>query len=144
MIENKDIEELLKNVQIALRKYSIKELNEAIIIALQNKHDKTNEVDFILKITSNHFNINVKTLINSKSKGNIQEAKKITYCLLHFNLGLSIRYIATKIFNTWPNTVAIGINKLKNINIKIKQEAEFLNIYEKLRNELIQHLTKNN
>ena len=41
MPENKDIEQLLKNIQEGLKKYTVKELNDAIITFLNKKQNHT-------------------------------------------------------------------------------------------------------
>jgi len=98
MSENKDFENLLKNIQEGLKIYSVKELNEAIIKALNKKHDKTLEIDYVLTLVATKYGISIKTLKQKNARGKILEAKQISYCLLNQNLGLSIRYIAEKIF----------------------------------------------
>jgi chromosomal replication initiation ATPase DnaA len=143
MSENKDFENLLKNIQEGLKVYSIKELNEAIIKALNKKHDKTLEIDYVLTLVATKYGISIKTLKQKNARGKILEAKQISYCLLNQNLGLSIRYIAEKIFFNWATSVAIGIKRYKNNSGKeLFKNKPFVDSYNFLSEELIKHLTK--
>ena len=143
MSENKDFENLLKNIQEGLKMYSVKELNEAIIKALNKKHDKTLEIDYVLTLVCNKYGISIKTLKQKNARGKILEAKQVCYCLLNINLGLSIRYIAEKIFFNWATSVAIGIKRLKMSSGKdLFKNKPFMDNYNALSEELIKYLTK--
>lgn len=145
MSSNKEFESLLKSIQEGLKVYSIKELNDAIIKALNKKNDKTLEIDYVLTIVSNKYSIPVKTLKQKNARGKILEAKQICYCLLNLNLGLSIRYIAEKVFFNWATSVAIGIKRYKNSSGKdLFKNKQFVENYNALSNELIKHLTNKN
>lgn len=144
MSENKDFENLLKNIQEGLKMYSVKELNEAIIKALNKKHDKTLEVDYILTLVSNKYGISIKSLKQKNARGKILEAKQVCYCLLNQNLGLSIRYIAEKIFFNWATSVAIGIKRQKQSAGKdLFKNKPFMDNYNELQAELIKYITEN-
>jgi chromosomal replication initiation ATPase DnaA len=142
MSDNKDLEQLLKNIQDSLKVYSIKELNQAIIVALNEKHDKTIEINYILDIVSSHYKISIKQLKGRYGKGRIADAKQIAYCLLYFNLGIPIRQIAMKIFFNWPTSVTIGIKRLKNADIKVKSDKEFKDTYQLLTEKLIKVISQ--
>ena len=88
MSDNTQIETLLKNIQQGLKKYSVSELNDAIVNALSSKHDKSEEIKYVIAIVCNHFNVSEYSLINIKKRGKIQDAKQIAYCLLYCNLRL--------------------------------------------------------
>lgn len=142
MSEKSDLESLLKNISEGLKVYSVKELNEAIIECLNKKHDKREEVEFILNMIAGDYLISRRILIHSTARGRIQEARQLSYCLLHFNLGLPIRHIAKRIFSKWHNSVAIAIKQHKNLNVAIKHEREFKEKYDSLQTRLIEHITK--
>lgn len=142
MPEKKDIELLLKNIQEGLKKYTVKELNDAIITFLSKKGDKFEEINYVLQLVIDEFNITMHTLKKSNARGSITEAKQIAYCMLHFNIGLSTRYIATRIFNNWHTSVHTGILKLKKSDINHKQDKEFIDKYQLLSNRFIEHFTK--
>jgi len=144
MAENKEIELLLKNIQEGLKKYTIKELNEAIISFLNKKQDKTEEIDYIFQIVCEDYKTNVRTLKKNNIRGILQEAKQIIYCILHFNLGLSTRHIADNIFNNWHTSVHAGIRRYKNCDINLKQDREFMNKYNDLSHKFIQNFKDKN
>ena len=131
MSKKRELETLLGNIQRGLKKYSVEDLNEAIVTFLNKKDDKTIEIDKV---------ISRNTLKNKNARGTLQEAKQICYCLLHFNLGLSIRHIANTIFFCWPTSVAVGIKKYKNADEHHKQDKLFIDKYEKLQGILIQQI----
>jgi len=139
--ENKDIETLLKNIQQGLKHYSIAELNKAIVAVLNKKHDKREEVDFVLDIVATHFSTSVRALKISKERGKMIDAKQLCYCLLHFELGLTIRYIANTVFDKWPNSVATGITRFRKANPNIKTDKEFLDVYSQLQQKLMNYIT---
>jgi len=142
MQDKKDIEQLLKNIQEGLKKYSVKELNDAIISFLNKKDDKSQEIDYVLSIVCEEFKTNLRTLKKNNIRGILQEGKQIAYCILHFNLGLSTRYISEKIFMNWHTSVHAGIRRYKNCNPLLKQDKEFLDRYDLLSKKFIDNFTK--
>ena len=128
-------------MQDGLKNHSVKELNDALVVVINNKYDKKADIDKVLLLVSKTYEIGVRTLLSSKGRGRIQEAKQIAYCLLHINLGLSIRYIAARIFFNWPSSVMIGIKRYKFANPKVKHDAQFLETYENLQDQLMKYLS---
>lgn len=143
MNKEKDVELLLKNIQEGLNRYTIKELNEAIVTFLNKKDDKSKEIMFILDIVSQEFQINIRTLKKKNVRGMTSEAKQIAYCLLHFNLGLSTRYISARVFNNWHSVVHKAILRFKNANPNLKPDKIFLDKYELLSDRFFQTYTPN-
>jgi len=142
MSDTKDIETLLKNIQEGLRNYSVKELNDAIISFLNKKDDKSAEIDYVFQIVSKEYNTSPRHLKKQNIRGVLNEAKQIIYCILHFNLGLSIRYISEKVFNhKFHRSVQIGIQKYKMCNPHIKQDRIFADKYELLSSKFIKNFT---
>ncbi len=141
MDENKDLEILLKNLQDGLKNHSLKELNDALVVAINNKYDKKADIDNVLLLVCKNYKISIKTLLSSHARGEIQEAKQIAYCLLHINLGLSIRYIAKRVFFNWPSSVMIGVKRYKFANPKVKDDAAFLETYNNLQQKLTMYLS---
>ena len=140
MSNSKEVESLLKNIQKGLRLYSVQDLNQAIVKFLNTKNDKSVDINKVMIMVCKEYNITKTSLHSKNARGNLQEAKQICYCLLHFNLGLSIRHISEKIFFNWPTSVSIGIKKLKTADVKHKQDKKFIERYEKLQNQLITEL----
>jgi chromosomal replication initiation ATPase DnaA len=140
MSKKRELETLLGNIQRGLKKYSVQDLNEAIVTFLNKKNDKSIEIEKVISIVSKEYNVSRNTLKNKNARGTLQEAKQISYCLLHFNLGLSIRYIANSIFFCWPTSVAIGIKKYKEADKNHKEDIKFIEKYEKLQGVLIKEI----
>lgn len=140
--QTKDLEQLLKNIQEGLKTYSIKDLNKAIIIVLNKKHDKAHEIEFILQTVSEQYDISVTMLKQSTSRGKVQEARQVCYCLLHNDLGLSIRHISDKIFFCWPTSVVSGLKKFKTLDLRIKKNKELQDAYEYIQKKLILYVTR--
>lgn len=136
MNEQKHIEVLLKNIQEGIRLYGVKELNEAITKTLYSKTDKADEIEFVLNMVSNDFNISRHNLIKSKKHGSPQKGRQLAYCLLYFDIGLSLREIAN-IFGKFVRSVAIAIENYRKINPDIKPDAEFLEKYKMYQQKLL-------
>lgn len=142
MPDNTEIEELLNNMRKALKQYSVKELNTAISLALGEKDiGIKKEVNYVIKIVSKHYGVSERVLKSSVSRGKIAEAKSIAYCLLHYDLGLSVGYISQRIFCTWRNSVYLGIRRIKTINTAIKSDKEFNEIYQLMQSKLLIFIT---
>jgi|TARA_R110000803_G_scaffold25320_2_gene60490 chromosomal replication initiation ATPase DnaA len=138
MSEHKlQLELLLGNIQEGLKKFTIKELNEAIISFLNKKSDKTTEINYVLDIVCDEYNISKITLKSNNARGVLQDAKQVCYCLLNLNLGLSLRYISDRIFFNNHNSVAIGVRKLKRADKNHKVDKEFIEKYKKLEKRLL-------
>jgi hypothetical protein len=142
MADKKEIELLLKNIQEGLKKYSVKELNDAIISFLNSKEDKYEEIGYVFQIVCEEYETNIRTLKKNNVRGVLQEAKQIIYCILHHNLGLSTRFIADRIFSNWHTSVHSGITRLKNCDENLKQDRMFLEKYRLLSTKFIEKFTK--
>ena len=138
MSNNKlELESLLSNIQEGLKKFTIKELNEAIISFLNKKSDKSLEINYVMQIVSDEYQITLQTLKSKNARGNLQEAKQIAYCLLHFNLGLSFRYISNRVFFNNHNSVAIGAKRLEKADPHHIVDKNFIEKYKTLEGKLI-------
>lgn len=142
MSNNKQLEELFKHIQIGLNKCTVKELNEAIISFISTKYDKSPEIEYVFKIVSDDFKVNPERLKQKNVRGIYNEAKELIYCILHFNMGLSIRYIAKFIFFNHHMSVYGAIKKFNNLNENFKQDKMFLDRYKELSGKFIEYITK--
>jgi NADPH-dependent glutamate synthase beta subunit-like oxidoreductase len=70
----------------------------------------------------------IHNLIKSKKHGYVQKARKLIFCLLYFDVGLSLRQIGN-IFDKYVRSVAIAIENYKKLNLKLKQDKEFFDLY---------------
>ena len=132
-----ELESLLSNIQEGLKKFSIEELNEAIILFLNKKSDKSLEINYVMQIVSDEYRITLPTLKSKNARGNLQEAKQIAYCLLYFNLGLSLRYISNRVFFNNHNSVAIGVRRLEKADPKHIIDKNFIEKYNTLERKLV-------
>lgn len=133
MAQSNDLTDFLKNTEKALRNNTVKELNAAVVHFLRNKDEKIEEAHLILQVVADEFSISKRVLQKSSARGKVETARKIAYCLLHFDLGLNTRYIAEKLFDRWVNSVSNGIKYYKSLDMKIKQDKEFMSTYERLQ-----------
>jgi hypothetical protein len=141
LTENKEIENLLKNIHQGLKKYSIRELNQAILNFLNKKNDKSGEIDFVLNSVCHHFSISLSTLKKRNVRGSIVDIKHLTYCLLHFNLGLTVREISKNIFSNSPTAVSLGIKRLKQADATHVLDKKFIDKYIFLEKKLVNHIS---
>ena len=146
--ENRDeIRELFDSIHKGLKLCSTKELSGAIQGAIKQRlyeeHKNLDEINFILDSICQYYGIARHTLQTSKGRGQIQQAKKIAYCLLYFKLGMTIRYISKNIFDTKVHSsVGHAIRYFQKLNPKIKDEREFKEKYEVLQAKYIEYINK--
>ena len=141
MSEKTEVEELIKNIHQGLKKVGLKELNSSLLRLLSSKNDKTVEIDFVLQLVCKEYSLSIHTIKTKYPKGIVQDAKQVAYCLLHFNLNLTIRYIAEKVFMNWPTSVYTGVKRYKQGDINHKADKDFMEKYNKLQEQVIQHIT---
>jgi hypothetical protein len=142
--DHKEIGRLLKSIEFGLKKYSVHELNKAIAHVLEKNinHSNALNIEYVLKVVADDFDIPKSKLVEKTwERGKVREAKSIAFCLLHYFLEISIRDIATNIFKCYPNTVVRGIKKLRDADIKIKDERIFWERYVSLQEKLTHHFS---
>jgi chromosomal replication initiation ATPase DnaA len=138
MQDNYEIEHLLTNIQKSLKIYSVRELNNALkdIISYKDSNKK-DDINYSLNLVCEHFKITITQLMGKDNRGTIIDAKQIAYCLLYFDVKLSVKNISKSIFHNWRNSVYRGINRFKDININIKEDEMFLSNYNILKQKFI-------
>ena len=140
-------QELFKNIQKGLKYCTVGELNEAILNLLEDKSDKKDEKEYILTIVCSHFGISKRALMKSKHRNGIMEARHLAFCLLHLELGMSTRHIASGVFDYQSHSrVAEAIRRYKSLDPVIKVDREFQEKYKNLQFKLITFINdkKNN
>lgn len=141
---HKDVEVLLKNIQEGIRLYGVKELNQAITSALYKKTDKAEEVEYIKKIVCDTYGISRHALMTSKKHGDVQKARQIAYCLLHFDIGISQREVA-RIFGKFVRSVSRVIDYHRTLNPSINTDKKFLEEYKNFQQKVLLYINgKNN
>lgn len=144
MSEKREVEELIKNIHQGLKKVGLKELNSGILRILSNKGNKDEEIDYVLHLVCKEYSLPLSSLKSKYPKGQVQDAKQVAYCLFHFDLNLTIRYIAEKIFLNWPTSVYTGIKRFKQGDPNHKADKNFLEKYNKLKIKLNEYINTNN
>jgi len=142
--DKKDIEVLLKNIQKGLKKHSVKELSDAILNHIGNSDNhKTSDVNKVFEIVGADFGIMPNTIKRARNNYKVTDARHIVYCLLHYDLKLSIRHIAKKVFDFYPNSVVQGLKRLKHAEPdKIKVDAEFVEAYNRSKEKLVKFINE--
>lgn len=145
MQENKEVEHLLNNIQKGLQMYSIKEFNTAIKGIIDNSGEtKKDIIKYTLHSVCLNFKISMSDLMSKNNRGTIIDAKQIAYCLLYFQLNLSVKYISSSVFKSWRNSIYRGINRLKNINPNIKDDENFFKKYNTIKDTIEIYIKNNN
>lgn len=140
--KNNSIRKLLKNISVGLQKYEIDELNEVLVKLISKKSDQNKEINYVLYLVSKEYEITQKTLTNSRSRGEIQQARKLAYCLLHYTLGMSIRQIA-KLFGRYHNSIAQGLKDYKAHDPnKFRIDREFEEKLISCKTQLLTYMNK--
>jgi hypothetical protein len=105
---------------------------------------KREEVEFTLNIIAEHYQISRRALKYSNARGTIAEARRVACWILHYRLGLTVRYIA-KLFDKWPSCVGRFISEFKTLDVKIKVNKEHKDKFDLFTNKLIEFVNgKNN
>lgn len=143
LISQKDLVSLLSNVQEALKSYTVKELNDAILTALNQKHDLKKEVDFVVKTVANAYKIQPRTLMQSRARGDVQEARMVCYAVLHLDLEITARFIAKRVFNKYHNSVNDAIKRFRDLDPdKFSKDRAVMDRYKECRKQTIEFIIK--
>lgn len=147
MSEKEEVLRLIKSLQKGLKQFTLKEFNEAINSVInppiENEKSKEKHIALILDLICEEYSITRQELTYGRAKGDVQKARSIAYCILHFNLKLPIRYIANKVFFLkWHNSVGVAIQYYNNLNCDIQPDKEFKEKLEKIQTSAISKLKK--
>jgi chromosomal replication initiation ATPase DnaA len=141
MKENKEVESLFKNIHEGIKFYGIKGLNNAIVKTLNKKTGNTNEIDFIVNMICSDLNILKHNLLQSRKHGSVQKARQMCYCLLYFDVGLSLREIGA-IFNKYVRSIACVIENYRKLNPEFKLDQEYLAQYHRFQKKYTEYITE--
>lgn len=136
MNDNKQVESLLKNIGEGIRLNLVKELNHAVVKTLHKKTDKGSEIDFVIDMVCSDFKVTKHNLLQSKKHGNVQKARQMCFCLLYFDIGLSLREIG-KIFNKYVRSISIVIENYRKLDPEFKLDKEYLEQYKKYQEKIL-------
>jgi hypothetical protein len=140
--ENKEVEQLLKNISDGLTVLSLTELNSAIemIVIKKRQSEKPKDIDRLFEVICSEYKITKKALFEKYSRGDIYQAKIVVFTIMNKTLGISKRTIS-KIFQTYPNTVNVGVKYFNSLNPeKFADDNQFLVNYQKCLQKFLQKL----
>lgn len=112
-----EFKKLLNIIGLGVTKHGLTSFNKIISGVVSKGDGKEQKINMVYKVVCSHFKIPVETLINSKSRGSIYDAKIITFKLLNSNVGISAKGIS-KMFNRYPNSVSHAIKKFESLDIE--------------------------
>lgn len=138
--DNHDLSEMLENIKKNLKLYSVKDLNAALIESMNKKSDCFKKSQHIVDEVCREYGITKNSLINSTSKA-IQEPRRITICLLHFNLKMPVRKISVDVFGKeWTLFVSKAIKQHRELNEEIKFDREYKEKFDKIEKVIIKKI----
>lgn len=140
--ENKDVEQLLKNISDGLSVLSLQELNSAIemIVIKKRQSEKPKDLDRLFDVVCNEYKISKKALFEKYSRGNVYQAKITMFTIMNKTLGISKRTIS-KIFQTFPNSVNVGIKYFVNLNPeRFVSDKDFLTRYQRCLTKFLEKI----
>lgn len=140
-LQDSEIQQLLKNIVEVLKHYTVPEFNNFLVTAINKKEDTHYAEKYILELVCETYKISFNALVYSKSNPNVTKPRQVAFCLLHYTLGLSTRYIAKTIFHfKYHNTVGSAIKMYKNLDTNIKPDRELIESIEMLRERVMKKL----
>jgi chromosomal replication initiation ATPase DnaA len=141
-INSKDLQSLIGNFQEALKVYSLKELNDAILSALDQKADNKKEVDFVIQAVSSVYKLTPRLILSKTTRGIVQEARMVTYATLHFDLQMSFRYISARIFKRLNHgSVTQACNQFKQLKPdKFTLDKQTMDRYKEVQKIVYDHI----
>jgi hypothetical protein len=144
-MKSNEVQKLLKNISKALEHYSVPEFNNYLTTAIYKKDDTSFAQDYILSIVCQTYNITLSNLLNSKSNQSITKARRVAFCILHYTLGLSTRYIANNIFKfKYHSAVGDAIKRYKEVNLKVKTDKEFKDDIDEITKKVLIKINSEN
>lgn len=133
MADKNNLAQLFKTLQKALGSHSVSDITEAVSSYLSKKDDKNEEIHYVLEIVCEEFRISRRVLRESKLKGDVTVARNLVYCILHNELHLPIRYIATTVIPRKGWTAPFNaVSYYKSLNVEVKVDREFKEKYDRL------------
>jgi chromosomal replication initiation ATPase DnaA len=137
MVENQNrslssaVSTLLKNIADGLSVLSIDDLNKAIAQILIRNKSKSTDIEQLFSIICKEYKITKKALMEKYSRDSVYHAKITLFVIMNQQIGMSRRSIA-KLFDTFPNSVNVGINIFDKMNPeKFKEDKDFMSRYQK-------------
>ena len=137
MVEHKELGELFKNIQKSVSLFGLNETNRFLDDIVSSKREGSDLIEYIINCVCIEYNVSRTILMRSNSRGEIADAKKLTFVLLHNIIGLSIRHISKRIF-LHPNHMVghRALRDFRRLDVRIKQHKELLDRYNRLEQQI--------
>lgn len=142
----KELENFLVGFQEVLKTHTLKELSDALQSVLNSKGDKKVVIDFVIGTVCRLYKISPAILLGSSGRGAIQEARMVSYAVFHYDLQMSLRYIASVIYNR-KNHQSVNYSLLcfKDLQpTKFLLDQKVTDKYREVQRLTIEHIVKNN
>jgi chromosomal replication initiation ATPase DnaA len=118
-----EIKRLLKNINSGVNKLSLKKFNSVISKAIARHSNKEEtDIDAVVKIICKYFSIS-KEMLNTKSRGQVYQAKMISFKILNHTLGISAQRIG-KYFKRYPNSITHALKGFESLDPKRRQRDQ--------------------
>jgi chromosomal replication initiation ATPase DnaA len=115
-----EIRKLLKNINSGVNKLSLKKFNTIISKAIVRHTNKSEfEIEEVIKIVCKYYRIS-DDMLNTKSRGEVYQAKIICFKILNHSLGISAQRIG-KYFKRYPNSITHALKVFETLDPKRRQ-----------------------
>ncbi len=115
-----EIKRLLKNINSGVNKLSLKKFNSVISKAIARHSNKEEtDIDAVVKIICKYFSISAE-MLSTKSRGQVYQAKMISFKILNHTLGISAQRIG-KYFKRYPNSITHALKCFESLDPNRRQ-----------------------
>lgn len=129
-----ELQLLFSNISKGIKSFgSISEFNAQISCALVKNSKNNSVVNTVLNIVCNRFDVSPLTLRNNHASEQVAYARSICFCILHFELGLSMRNICKAVLETENKshaTVYKDIKRFRILNENLASDRQFKKDYD--------------
>jgi len=120
-----EIKRLLKNINSGVNKLSLKKFNLVISKAIARHSNKSeSEITDAVKIICKYFGIS-EEILNTKSRGEVYQAKMVCFKILNHSLGISAQRIG-KYFKRYPNSITHALKTFEGLDPNRRQKDKKL------------------
>jgi hypothetical protein len=120
-----EIKRLLKNINSGVNKLSLKKFNLVISKAIARHSNKSeSEITDTVKIICKYFGIS-EDILNTKSRGEVYQAKMVCFKILNHSLGISAQRIG-KYFKRYPNSITHALKIFEGLDPNRRQKDKKL------------------
>jgi chromosomal replication initiation ATPase DnaA len=132
--QHQELQLLFTNISKGIKSFgSISEFNTQISSALAKNSKKNDVVNVVVSCVCNRFDVSPITLRNNHAGETIAYARAICFCILHFELGLSMRNICKAVLETENKshaTVYKDIKRFRTLNENLSSDRQFKKDYD--------------